>query len=105
MKRFMLVMLALSFVIAGGVSWFASNHPDGLERIAIDLGFMDRAAAPSRSVMPDYTVPGLRGFLSNGLAGMLGVAVTFTAVTVIVEIVRRRKRPPELDDARHSRRR
>jgi len=86
MKRFMLVMLVLAAVIAGGLSYFASQHPDGLERVAEDHGFIDRAQEPSHTVMPDYTIPGLPGFLSNGLAGIIGVIATFTVVIAVLRL-------------------
>lgn len=91
MKRFVLIMLALSLVVAGGVSWFASSHPDGLERVAEDLGFLDRVQEPAHTVMPDYTVPGKEGFLSNGLAGVTGVLATFGATILFARLARRRK--------------
>ncbi len=91
MKKFVLIMLAVSLVIAGGISWFASSRPDGLERVAEDKGFIGRAAEPSRKVMPDYTVPGLCGFASNGVAGVVGVLAVFGVATAAGYLVRRRK--------------
>ncbi len=58
-----------STVIAGGVIvalvvgimavFFASPHPDGLERVAEDKGFLDAAQGPAFNVLPDYVVPGV----------------------------------------------
>ena len=92
MKKFVLIMLALSLVIAGGLSWFASTHPDGLEKVAQDLGFASKAQKPAHTVLPDYTIPGLKGFLSNGLAGIIGVAVTFGVVVLVMRIVSRMRK-------------
>ena len=39
MRKFVLIMLAVSLAMAGGISYFASPHPDGLERVAEKLGF------------------------------------------------------------------
>ena len=39
MKRFTILILALGFLAAP----FASSRPDGLERVALDLGFATRA--------------------------------------------------------------
>ena len=89
-------MLIVSIVIAGGVSWFASQHPDGLERVAENHGFDDRARGPLFSLLPDYTIPGVGGFLSNGLAGIIGVMATFGVVMLIGKITAlRRKRRGE----------
>ncbi len=77
MKRYVIVMLILSIIVAGGLSWFASTHPDGLERVAEDTGFSDRAGEPSFTLMPDYTIPGREGFVWNALAGIAGVLAVF----------------------------
>lgn len=100
----LLLMLALALVIAGGLSYFASTHPDGLERVAEDHGFMDRAREPSHTVMPGYTIPGLHGFLSNGLAGIIGVVATFAVVTAVVRLALKR-RTTGADDGPVSQRR
>jgi len=85
-------MFIVSIVVAGVVSWFASSHPDGLERVAEDHGFIGKAVGPLFSILPDYTVPGLRGFVSNGAAGVIGVLATFGFVMLVGKIVTARKR-------------
>jgi cobalt/nickel transport protein len=92
-KKFVLVMLALSLVIAGGLSHYASSHPDGLEKVAQDKGFAEKAKAPSHTVLPGYTIPGLGGgLLANMLAGIAGVAVTFGVVVLAGKLARRRRK-------------
>jgi len=91
MKKFVYIMLAVSLVAAGGVSYFASSKPDGLERVAEDLGFHDKAQEPSHSVLPGYTMPGLGGFLSNGLAGVIGVLATFGLTVFVIRMIKRKK--------------
>ena len=86
MKRFAIVMFIVSLGIAGVVSWFASTHPDGLERVAEDHGFIGKAIGPLFSILPDYTVPGLSGFVSNGAAGVIGVLATFGFVMLVGKI-------------------
>ena len=51
----------------------ASSAPDGLERVALDLGFADEATEPAAAPMPDYEVRGA-GRLSGPLAGLIGAA-------------------------------
>jgi cobalt/nickel transport protein len=92
MKKFVVIMLALSLVTAGGLSWFASAHPDGLEKVAQKLGFAEKAGVPSYTMLPDYTIPGHTGFLYNGLAGIIGVAVTFGIVLLAGRIMGRKKK-------------
>ena len=80
MKRFVVVIIISAVVVAGVVSWFASTRPDGLERVAEDAGFSGKAKAPLFSVLPDYTIPGREGFLSNAAAGIVGVFAVFAFV-------------------------
>jgi len=71
--------LALSLVLAGGVSFYASSHPDGLEKVAEDIGFLDNAKDSSVADLPlaDYGVAGVDNErLSVGLAGVIGVTAT-----------------------------
>lgn len=73
------VGLALSLVLAGGVSYYASSHPDGLEKVAGDVGFLDSAkeSAAKDSPLAGYGVAGVKSErISNGLAGIIGVAST-----------------------------
>ena len=83
MKRNIIILLAVSLAIAGVISWFASSHPDGLERIAIDRGFEHAAESPQFQVLPGYTVPGMNPYLSTAIAGILGTLVTFGVVILI----------------------
>jgi cobalt/nickel transport protein len=91
LNRPLFIMLAVSLGIAGFVSWFASSHPDGLERIASDLGFEQAARAPEIEVLPDYTTPGLPSLLSTSVAGIAGTIATFGLVLVIGYILVRRR--------------
>lgn len=73
------VGLVLSLVLAGGVSYYASSQPDGLEKVAGDVGFLDSAeeSAVKDSPLAEYSVAGVANErLSGGLAGIIGVAST-----------------------------
>lgn len=73
------VGLAVSLVLAGGVSYYASSHPDGLEKVAGDVGFLDSAkeSAVEDSPLAGYDVAGVDNErISGGLAGIIGVAST-----------------------------
>ena len=73
------VGLAVSLVLAGGVSYYASSHPDGLEKVAGDVGFLDTAkdSAVEDSPLAGYGVAGVENErISGGLAGIIGVAST-----------------------------
>lgn len=71
------LVLCLGAVIF--IAPFASPWPDGLERVADNLGFAARAADPIlTSPLPDYTIPGLNSpLLSTAVAGAVGTLVAF----------------------------
>ena len=71
--------LVLSLVLAGGVSFYASSQPDGLEKVAGDIGFLDSAkeSAVEDGPLAGYGVAGVDNErISGGLAGVIGVAST-----------------------------
>jgi cobalt/nickel transport system permease protein len=67
------VIIALAVVL---FSPLASADPDGLERVAINLGFIDMGQSAPYEIIPDYTVPFLGATpLSTIVAGAIGVLV------------------------------
>ncbi|WP_205730128.1 PDGLE domain-containing protein [Blastococcus sp. TF02-8] len=87
-----LVGLLLALVVAGGVSWYASSSPDGLEHAAEQAGFSHRAedSATADSPFADYLVDGEENRLSAGVAGVVGVVVTLGLAGSVTWVVRRR---------------
>lgn len=78
---FIAVGLVVSAILAGAVSYYASSSPDGLEKVAGDIGFGEKAqeSAISGSPLSDYGVEGVADErVSVGLAGIIGVVVTAT---------------------------
>ncbi len=72
---------------------FASANPDGLERVAEDLGFINTGVDAPYQLLPDYTIPLLGGSaLSTVVAGIIGALF----VSVLVYLLARtlRKAPP-----------
>ncbi len=66
----------LASLIVVFLSPFASADPDGLERVAINMGFLAQGADAPYSVLPDYTLPFLgETGLSTVLAGLLGILI------------------------------
>lgn len=80
-RRFYLWVLVVSAVVAGGLSLFASGDPDGLERVAIDLGFIHTAedSAAGGSPLADYTIAGGEGQFAAAVAGVAGVIAVAAA--------------------------
>lgn len=93
---FVTVGLALAVALAFVVAPEASSQPDGLEKVAIDEGFIDGAEDHDLAGSPtaDYGVEGVDDArLSTGLAGVFGIAVTFVVAGGLLLLVRRAKRP------------
>jgi len=68
---------------------FASADPDGLERVAENLGFIEQAAEPSYSLIPDYVLPFLgETAISTILAGAIGVLVVAALTLALARLLR-----------------
>jgi cobalt/nickel transport protein len=73
------VGFALSLALAGGLSYYASSSPDGFEKSAGEIGFLDTAKeSPLKdSPLAEYGVAGVDNErISGGLAGVIGVTST-----------------------------
>ncbi|WP_322496843.1 energy-coupling factor ABC transporter permease [Chloroflexus sp.] len=83
---------AIGVVIAAITAAFAplaSPDPDGLERVAEDFGFLDRATEAPYQLLPDYTIPWLGETpLSTIIAGLIGVAVMIGLIWGISRLLR-----------------
>lgn len=81
--------LAVSLVVVL-LAPLASADPDGLERVAIDMGFIERGADSSYQILPDYTIPLLGDTaLSTILAGVIGALLVAALTVVVVRLLRR----------------
>jgi cobalt/nickel transport system permease protein len=70
---------------------FASASPDGLERVAEDLGFLDQGQGPAFELLPDYTIPGVDGTVSTILAGAVGVGIVVGILLLLGRVAARRR--------------
>ena len=92
-RTVLLAGLAVTVVLAGVVSFYASGHPDGLEYVAHSLGFGDSAGphVSDNSPLSGYGVKGVHNArLSGGLAGIIGVLLVGALATALLYAVRRR---------------
>jgi cobalt/nickel transport system permease protein len=72
----------------------ASAHPDGLEWVAEQSGFLDSARSPLYQVIPDYVFPGITNTaLATIAAGIVGTLLVF-GVALAVAYMRRGKGRP-----------
>ena len=66
------------------LSPFASADPDGLERVAENLGFIGAGQSAPFEIIPDYTLPFLgETALSTILAGVVGVIVVGLIILLV----------------------
>ena len=92
-KRLLLLFLLVSLLIAILAAPLASSLPDGLERVAIDKGFIQAGekAPAMKAPFSDYTV----AFISNpkvstAAAGLLGTLLVFASVVLAASLLRKR---------------
>jgi cobalt/nickel transport system permease protein len=82
--------LAIAVLLAVA-SPLASSHPDGLEWVAEQQGFIDAAQANSYDIIPDYVLPGVPDeALATILAGTIGVVIVF-GVALLIAYTRRNR--------------
>ena len=94
--------LALSLLLAGVVSFYASSEPDGLNKVAADHGLDKFAQDSANAGLPTagYDIAGIdNDRLSGGLAGILGVVVVLALGFGLFWLIGRGKKHP--DDAEH----
>ncbi|MDF4251164.1 energy-coupling factor ABC transporter permease [Streptomyces sp. WMMB303] len=92
--------LAVTLACAGGLSFYASSDPDGLEKVAADNGIDKQAEdhAAEDSPLADYGVEDIADArLSGGLAGVIGVGATLVVGSGVFLAVRRRNSAAPLD--------
>jgi len=92
-KSFLISGFIASLFLAGVVSFYASSNPDGLEKVAEDIGFIETAEdhTYAEGALADYGDKGVENpRLSTGLAGVIGVVATGVVSTGIFMLVRRK---------------
>ena len=92
-KTFLISGFIASLFLAGVVSFYASSHPDGLEKVAGDIGFIETAKENTNSdvILSDYGFKGIDNpRLSTGAAGVIGVIATGAISTGFFLLIRRK---------------
>ena len=90
-RTVLVVGLLLALLLAGVVSLWASDSPDGLNRVAGDLGFAgaEQASRAQDGPLAGYEVAGVGSRWSGGLAGVIGCLVVLASTSALM-LVRRR---------------
>ena len=97
-RKFYIAGFIVSLFLAGVVSFYASSDPDGLERVAEDIGFIETAKDHSNAdgVLADYGVKGIENERASvGVAGVIGVIGTAVVAGVGFKLIARK---PKKDD-------
>jgi cobalt/nickel transport protein len=100
-RRLMVVGILVCLVLAGVVSYYASSHPDGLEFVAGEKGFLGSTAAHAGDGSPfaGYATRGIDDArVSGGVAGIVGGALVFVIAGGLFLAVRRRDQATADDD-------
>lgn len=102
--RFLVGFLVVALLVAGGLSYFASSSPDGLDSVTLAGCELGEGGEPvggeclaqnaqehglAGSPLADYAVGGAEG--SVGLAGVLGVVVTLVLAGALFRVLRTRR--------------
>lgn len=70
----------------------ASSAPDGLERVAEDKGFIQRALGPVFKIIPDYLMPGIKDEAwATTLSGIIGILILFGIGYGLAKLLRGRR--------------
>ena len=96
-RKTLLVGVAIALLIGGGVSYFASQAPDGLEKTQQNLGATEPphgGVAVPPAVFHEYNVKWLgEGFWSNAIAGVTGTLLVLAILLGVGRLLRPRKPP------------
>jgi hypothetical protein len=83
------LLLALAVTL---FSPLASSHPDGLERVAEDHGFLDKAKDAPFQIIADYVFPGIENEkVATIAAGLVGTLVVFGLGYGLAWVLRQRE--------------
>jgi cobalt/nickel transport protein len=97
LAAFVVVGLVVAVLLVVFVSPHADANPDGLAKVSAETG-IDRSELPSAadgSPLAGYAVKSVdHDAIGKGLAGVIGIVVTFVVVAGALWLVRRRRTTP-----------
>ena len=95
MKKPAIIFLLVALAVAAFLSPFASPNPDGLDRVAQDLGAEEKSEGSEaiKSPVPDYKFPGIENeAVATSLAGIAGTLLTLGAALGLGKAVSKRNK-------------
>jgi cobalt/nickel transport protein len=102
-RTFLLTGLVVALLIAGVGSYYASGNADGLERVAEQVGFIDRAESSPAADGPfaNYSTRGVDDErVGGGLAGVVGSLLVLAVAFGLFRALRRRDASDEPAESR-----
>ena len=91
------LLMSLAVVL---LSPLASTDPDGLERVAQNMGFLGRGLSAPYQLLPDYTIPFLgQTHLSTIVAGLVGALLV---AAIVIGLGRLLRHAPKAAAEQHS---
>jgi ABC-type Fe3+ transport system permease subunit len=91
-RRWWIGGLVIAVLVVVVLAPLASSDPDGLERVAEDLGFIDRAENVVGGLLGDYAIPGIEDpAVSTIVSGLLGIAIVVLVIFGIGRLLARRR--------------
>lgn len=100
--KFFAVFLLVALLLAGVGSFYASTHPDGLNYVAEQTGFIDqeKESATADGPFAGYSTQGIDNErLSGGVAGVVGSLTTLLVGGGLFWLLRGRPRDHAADPA------
>ncbi len=97
-RGFFAAFLLVALLLAGVASYYASTHPDGLNAVAEQAGFLDheKPSPASHGPFAGYSTKGIdNDRLSVGVAGVTGCVLVLVIGGGLFRVLRRRE--PEED--------
>lgn len=92
-RKFYLGGFMLSLFLAGILSFYASSSPDGLEKVAGEIGFIESAKDHTNAdgTLADYGVKGIKNERASvGIAGAVGVVATAVVAGLTFKLIARK---------------
>lgn len=84
--------VAIAALVVVVLAPLASRDPDGLERVAADQGFIDRASNFFSGILSGYEIPGIGDpAVSTIVSGLIGVAIVVGVMYLLGRLLARRR--------------
>ena len=91
-RRWWVAGVAIAALVVVVFAPLASSDPDGLERVAADQGFIDRASNLFSGILSGYGIPGISDpAVSTIVSGLIGVAIVLVIMFALGRLLARRR--------------